>query len=224
MARGWILGGLVALGLVGTAHAGATHDAAVWASVSVVEPVGDGPVRGWFDGHARRGGPSFLAIVRPGVGLQVTDATSVWAGVGWIPVLADGKARHEGRLWQQVIGAGSAGPVAVQGRLRVEQRLGWTPEIGLRGRLLGRIAGRPTDPARPTWVVWDEVFVGANDTGWGGVRGLDQNRLFVGVAAPLAGGGKVELGALSVVLPREDLNLVWAFSLSVAPALRRREG
>lgn len=223
MAVGWSGWLVAAAGLLGTAHAGTTHDPAVWGALGIAERVGDGPVRVWVDGHARRGGANFLAIVRPGAGLQLSDTTSVWVGVAWIPVIGDeGKARHEGRLWQQVIGASDVGRVAVQGRLRVEQRFGWSPEVGVRGRLLGRVAGRPTDPTRPTWVVWDEVFVGANDTGWGAVRGLDQNRLFVGVAAPLAGGGKVEIGGLSVVLPREDLNVVWAASVSFAPALRRR--
>jgi hypothetical protein len=72
-------------------------------------------------------------------------------------------------------------------------------------------------------VAWDEVFVGLDGTRWGAVRGLDQNRLFVSASVPVDGGGRVEIGGLSVGTPRDDLRFTWGVAVYVFAGRRARQ-
>lgn len=218
------------LGMLGSppAQAQATHDVAVWTAV-LASPDLAGRTRLWFDGHARRNDAKFLAIVRPGLGLQLTDAVSGWVGYGWIPSVPDeGQTFHEHRIWEQIIADVKLGErLVLQSRTRLEQRFpGSGGPLALRLREFVRLTLRPEKPSRARLALWDELFVGLDDTDWGSVRGIDQNRLFVGVGLPVTHGGRVELGLLNVVLPRDDLNVTWAVAANWFPprAWRRDRG
>ena len=133
-------------------------------------------------------------ILRPGLTWRVTPSLFLTAGYGWTP----GWARTEGdrswgdltfvdehRAWQQVLWApvDPATGVAAQVRVRFEQRFRpGSSDVGARLRVLWR--GQAPISRNRLWmvVVWNELFVAAQDTDWGQRAGFDQNRAFVGFA------------------------------------------
>jgi hypothetical protein len=208
---------------VSPASAAPDVDSAVWAGGFATRDLGEGDGRLWFDVHARHGSAGFVGIVRPGLGLRLTDGSSAWVGGAWIVgVPDDGGPTHELRLWQQGLATARAARASWVGRLRFEQRWRDVDEVGLRLRLFAR-AGAADPAGRPSFVAWDEVFVGLNATRWGAVGGLDQNRLFLGASVPLDGGGRVEVGGLSVVMPRDGLRFTWGVAVNAFAGRRARE-
>ncbi len=90
----------------------------------------------------------------------------------------------EHRLWQQVLWVPSdarTGATAMA-RARLEQRVRpgqGRAEVRLRAMWRGQV---PFDRARRfSLIVWDEVFLGSSETGWGQPRGVDQIRTFAGL-------------------------------------------
>ncbi|TWU16418.1 DUF2490 domain-containing protein [Allorhodopirellula heiligendammensis] len=146
----------------------------------------DSRLRWWFDTHYRlRDDTSGFnqSIVRPGLGLTITDDQALWAGYAWIrtsPI--QGNDFDEHRFWQQWTAAPSAGDFRFLHRSRFEQRWLETGEdVGLRWRQLHRVQRILSDSPQWSLIVWDEIFFNLNDTDWGARAGLDQNRAFFGV-------------------------------------------
>ena len=171
----------------------------------------------WFDGHARKGGDSTVVIMRPGLGLRATPWLSLWAGYAWVPVFRAGERRDEHRFWQQLIATHATDDeIKLQSRTRFELRFADSgDDTGLRIREFVRAGWM-----KKSWVVqpvvWDELFVGLNDTDWGLSAGYDQNRLFVGVALPtVASWARFEAGYLFVHLNREVDQVIHALALNV---------
>lgn len=192
------------------AHA-QVQDIAAWTAV-LASPEISGRTRLWLDVHARRDAAAFLSIVRPGVGLQLTDQVSAWVGGAWIPTLPDdGALSSELRIWEQaIVNVQLGSEVGLSSRTRLEQRIsGGGGALGWRIREFVRLSIEPSTSDGPRLALWDEVFLGLNDTDWGAVAGFDQNRLFVGVGLPVAHGGRVELGVVNVVAQRDELRMTW---------------
>ncbi|MFT5358036.1 MAG: hypothetical protein ACI9KE_005273 [Polyangiales bacterium] len=163
----------------------------------------------WFDLHARRGEAGTVLIVRPGIGLAVTDWLSLWVGYAWVPVFTDGAgSRSEHRLWQQAILTRSIGGWTLQARTRFEQRFSEAGDVvGFRLRQFVRANWQPT--SAPVGVaVWDELFLGLNDTDWGAPAGFDQNRLFIGPFLQMTPWARLEAGYLFVYLRREPVDRI----------------
>lgn len=186
------------------------QDVQVWTSVAGTAKLNaesTGP-SAWLDLHLRRSGTGVLHIFRPGVGWRLRPNISLWAGYAWIPTLPDdGDARFEHRLWQQVIASHRTNRLGWTSRTRFEQRMaGSSADLGLRLRQFVRSGWDWREDGRYGLVVWDELFVGLNDTDWGAPAGIDQNRLFAGFF--LKSGAKVrgELGYLSLVVYRDSGN------------------
>ena len=183
---------LAALGLLTpTASAGdPEHDWGVWVAfagqghLSPGDP--DARWRAWLDLHAR-----FLddsdgfeqSIVRPGIGYDLDERSTVWLGYGWIRTdPASGKAFDEDRIWQQYTWGGPLGDYDFFWRSRLEQR--WIEDgddVGWRFRQFVRFT-RPLEAgSRLGFRTWDEGFFDLNDTDWGADTGFAQNRLFLGL-------------------------------------------
>lgn len=179
----------------------------------------------WLDVHARRGAAGTVVIARPGVGVEIFDWLSVWAGYGWVPVFDDasGGVVHEHRLWQQAIlqhGFRELG-LSLQSRTRVEQRFSEAGgDVGVRLRQFWRVNWQPSPEVPIGLAVWDELFVGFNDTDWGAPSGVDQNRVFVGPFLAMAPWARLEAGYLFAYLDRGASDLyahVVAVNLFVFP-------
>lgn len=107
------------------------------------------------------------------------------------------KNTHEDRLWEDIVyyfAAESDGRVSL--RTRLEHRY---LEEGDGKMLHGlREMIKVSIPTRygMNIVVWDECYFNINETAQG-VRGFDQNRLFIGVASKVATDSTLELGYLN---------------------------
>ena len=155
-----------------------------------------GPLHGrlwlWNDAHVRlyeSFAPSAI-LLRPGLSFQALPSLFATVGYAWTPSWARGDDDEltftdEHRAWQQLIWAprnDQTGAAAMfRGRLEQRFRPASGSEVGLRGRVLWR-GQVPLSAQHPLiFVLWDELFVGLHDTDWGQRRGVDQNRVFVGV-------------------------------------------
>ena len=145
----------------------------------------DSRLRWWFDGHYRLFDDSDgfgQSIIRPGIGLDVGENSTLWAGYGWIrtsPIQGDDIDEH--RIWQQWTWSRTADPLKFAARTRFEQRfIESSDDTGLRLRQFVRVQKNLGPCSGRTFVVWDELFIALNDTDWGQRGGFDQNRIFVG--------------------------------------------
>lgn len=144
-----------------------------------------GRLKWWFDGHLRfldDTGGFHQSIVRPGLGVSLTENTAVWAGYGWIETTPlTRKTFTEHRIWQQATWGDDYGDFSFALRSRLEQRFPETgDEMGLRFRQLVRAQHNLPQSPRLILVAWDEAFFHLNDTDWGARSGFDQNRAFAG--------------------------------------------
>lgn len=178
--------------------------------IVTVAPSEESRVRVWFDAHARRN-DGFLAIVRPGLGLDVGGGVTLWGGYAWVATVDPGLV-SEHRVWEQVTWNRSGKGIAGGLRGRLEQRFGEGRGIGVRFRGFGRLQLTVVDAV--SLVVWDEAFVGLNDAGWG-TPGVNQNRVFLGPALT-AGPIRAEVGGLGQHVLRDG---AWSFFPSVATNL-----
>lgn len=166
--------------------AAASSDTQLWGALAVTGAVNDDSrALVWFDGHARsRDNVSDLgvSIIRPGVGWRVNDKLSLWVGYASVVARRENAANlRENRIWQQAtfaIGEFAGGNFS--GRTRLEQRFSdLGNDTGWRIRQFVRYA-RPFEDTNYSFIAWNELFVGFNDTDWGARAGYDQNRTFIG--------------------------------------------
>lgn len=123
-------------------------------------------------------------ILRTALGRQVTDRISVWGGYAWIPRTLGPGTEHEHRIWEQLSATlPDAGKWTPSIRIRLEQRfLEQWGDSSHRLRMMGRLV-RPIDAQRRWLLVgWNELMLTLDDTAPGPWQGVDQNRLFGGLA------------------------------------------
>jgi len=220
--RTFALVAVVAVGLMaGRGHAAAQTDSEfqIWNAVLSTAKLKGGSLEpaAWFDGHARKGADSTVVILRPALGLQATPWLSAWAGYAWVPVFRGNERFDEHRFWQQLIAThATPSELKLQSRTRFEFRFADSgDDTGLRIREFVR-AGWMKKRWSVQPVVWDELFIGLNDTDWGQSAGYDQNRLFVGVALPtVATWARFEAGYLFVHLNRDTDQVFHVLALNV---------
>lgn len=190
LAIGWL-----ALG-TGVATAQTLDDTGLWLAA-----LGNGEIKAtsnnetpllwWFDAHYRLRDDTNgfnQAIIRPGLGIALSEQQALWVGYAWIPNSpVSGSDFDEHRFWQQWTAAQSYddlpwGDLRQLHRSRFEQR--WVEtgnDVGLRWRQMLREQLILTDSPQWSLIAWDELFFNLNDTDWGAKAGFDQNRAFLGV-------------------------------------------
>lgn len=144
----------------------------------------------WYwsmDTHARwrNEGQHFdTLILRPAVFYKLDPKTSLWLGYDTVNNHPDGRPSfRENRLWQQfTYQFDPIGDINILSRSRLEQRDREDfSEVAHRWRQMLRITGPSGLHPQLSWVVYDELFVQLNTTAWVTRKGIDQNRLFLGV-------------------------------------------
>jgi Protein of unknown function (DUF2490) len=212
MRSSWLGGLLFSMMLVGerSARAQTRTETQYWSSALLMaritgEKPADPGISGWFDVHARFGEDRNTAIVRPAIGYRFSGLVSGWLGYAWTPTwIDDGPALHEHRIWQQALVQGTEGILRYQIRPRLEQRFrADRDDVGVRFRLFLRSNWRLTSKFPLDIALWDELFLGLNETVWGQVAGYDQNRVFLGLSYTF-GVARVEAGYLNSVSRRLD--------------------
>lgn len=176
----------------------ADSDFQAWNAIALAGPAAEkSPWQYWFDGHFRfkdDASAMGVRILRPAIGYQVNDSLTLWLGVARIDVHGNQDINEE-RLWQQ-----ATFPIAsfwggqLSGRTRLEQRFrdDVAGDTGHRIRQFLRWSRRINDDW--SFVVWDELFIGLNDSDWGQLSGFDQNRLYVGPAWHMHKDWRLEVG------------------------------
>ncbi len=176
--------------LPGAAVSGVDEDFSVWGAIQGQGSFDrDNPsLKNWqwwmegqgrFSNDANRLGQS---IIRPGIGYQLSETTSIWLGYGWILTRPLGRAEtDEHRIWQQLNWKDSFSWGGLFSRTRLEQRfLSNGDDTGWRFRQFTKYT-RPLKWERLYLSLWDEVFVNINTTDFGAESGFGQNRAFVGL-------------------------------------------
>ena len=93
-------------------------------------------------------------------------------------------------------------------RSRFEQRFsGAGDDVGFRLREFARVGWSWREDGKFGLVLWDEVFLGFNETDWGAPSGLDQNRLFLGWYVKTEPNLRLEMGYLSLFVDRDQATL-----------------
>jgi hypothetical protein len=150
-------------------------------------------------------------IYRPGLGYYATPWLSLWGGYAFVerhaPVYA---AEH--RAWEQVQVFETVVPdvgLRLGARLRLEQRWlhGAGDDVANRLRLMvrGQIPLGRAEPPSLLAIVWDEIFVGLDETDWGAVQGVDRNRAFAGFGFQAIKQARLEVGYMLELVRRPHL-------------------
>ena len=88
--------------------------------------------------------------------------------------------------------------VTLTSRTRLEQRRREDfQDLGHRVRQMVRATTPSTWHPQLSWVVFDELFINLNQTEWGVRRGIDQNRLFLGMNWKFSDFSNVDVGYLN---------------------------
>jgi len=157
----------------------------------------------WFDAQARYfdlGSGINQYLVRPGVGYELSDNLTAWAGYARFRSRnRAGNVAYENRYWQQLTWtAGRRGNGTLSMRARLEQR-----SVSV-GNDLGLVLRFSTKYVRPigtggnaNLILGLEPFVNLKDTDWGGDSGIGQNRAFLGIGWRLGESVSLEAGYMN---------------------------
>ena len=156
-------------------------------------------------------GLSRLALreLQPGEALHGHGLT-FWGGYGFIPSFVAGTTdppRFEHRIWEQFIVNEKVKTVALQGRIRAEQRFrDGVDGVGQRLRIFGRAGFFFGQQSSWGWAIWDELLINLNETNAWPI-GFDQNRFFTGPFVQAQNGVRVEFGYFNFLVNRRDTGL-----------------
>jgi len=195
----------------------AEDDSGAWAVFSasggLTPHAEDNPWRYWFDAQYRAfdiGSGISQVLIRPGIGLNLDQGVSVWAGYAFVNTRSrTGERVDEHRPWQQVSWTAFSSVRGTLGlRLRLEQRFLETgDDTGWVLRTQVRYAHRLDENGRWQAVGFIEPFLALNDTDWGGDRGLTQHRVFLGAAYRINTALSLEFGYMNQYIERSGDDL-----------------
>lgn len=158
-------------------------------------------------------------ILRPALFYKLNPQTSVWVGYDSIMTHpAGGSAFRENRVWQQLQHQfDEVAGFTFTSRSRLEQRKREDfSDQSYRLRQMLRVTRPSGWHPGLSWLVYDELFINLNQTDWGVQRGIDQNRLFVGVNWTLSHVANVDVGYLNQYINTRHAdreNHVWMTTL-----------
>jgi len=160
-------------------------------------------------------------LLRPSLNYRLDDGFAVAAGYSYVRTNGPrGLLSEEHRSWQQASASlVNKTQLRLTSRTRIEQRFvdqrpgtGWRLRQQLRLNVpLGKTSGVEA-------LIWNESFVGLNQTVWGQRRDLDRIRTFVGATVPLSAKVRLEPGYLNQAVfrrGRDRMDHVLAANLSV---------
>ena len=198
-------------------------DFQVWGNITATGNFGfanpDNPflkkLKWWTEGQGRFGDNAShfsQALVRPGLGYQLNNTTSLWAGYAWAPTESPfAKVPFsEQRVWQQVLWRDKFSFGIVQARSRLEERMApqLGSDVGMRYRQLLKLSVPLSFAPGFSYIVQDEVFVALNTADWIPRRGLDNNRFFTGIGYAFTKEITGEIGYMNHYIVRRGANLM----------------
>lgn len=195
------------------AHA-TEEDVGIWGIFSTTDAfeTDNGPSRWryWFDGQARYfdiGSGINQYVLRPGVGYDVSENMSVWAGYGYFHSrTASGETVTENRFWQQLswnVAQMGGGELSMRARLE-ERSISSGDDLGLVLRYMAKYV-RPIGDSKGIDLIFSlEPFFKLTDTDWGGDAGLGQLRTVIGVGWKLTPKFGIETGYMNQFILRDN--------------------
>jgi hypothetical protein len=189
-------------------------DTGIWAIFSTTDAFetdsGTSRWRYWFDAQARYfdvGSGINQYVLRPGIGYDVSDNMSVWAGYGYFHSrTADGTTVTEDRFWQQLSwNAARMGGGVLSMRTRLEQRsISRGDDLGIVLRYMAKYV-RPIGESQGIDLILSvEPFFDLVDTDWSGDAGLAQVRAVIGVGWTLTPKFGIETGYMNQYVRRDN--------------------
>lgn len=182
--------------------AAAQDDGQAWGSVTATTAFSD-KVDATMEVHLRftdDAGRLGQTLLRPSLTYKLDHGFSLAAGYVYVRTNPVGPAlSDEHRTWQQIgYRFVQNEGIVLTGRTRLEQRFveggsgtGWRVRQQVRGALPVQRGSKVQA------ILWNETFIGLNDTAWGQRADFDQSRTFVGVGLPVAERTTVEIGYLN---------------------------
>ena len=230
-----LLSGLILSGPVAAAQfADDVSDFATWGNITAtgnfgfIDPKNETlkKVKWWAEGQGRFADDSSKfsqAIVRPGVGYQLTPTVSIWVGYAWTPTTTPfvKNTYDEHRVWQQVIWSDKFSWGRLTARSRVEERfvpdhIGTSHLPGDPSPANSAMAARYRQLIKASiplsfapgfsYIIQDEAFVSLIDTDWVPRRGFDQNRFFTGLGYAFTPQITGEVGYMNQYIIRRGAN------------------
>lgn len=204
---GWLP--LAAFCILSQTSARATeHDTGAWLVFSSTDRIGEeegtGRWRYWFDAQARFfdvGSGASQYVLRPGIGYDLNDKLTIWAGYARIFVQpAAGGRATENRYWQQLTWtAARRDKASLNMRVRLEQRsLSTGDDRGLVLRYQLKYVRQLPRNDRLDLILTVEPFFDLKSTDWGAESGLSQNRSFAGVGWSMSDAVSFEAGYMNL--------------------------
>ena len=157
--------------------------------------------RVWVEGQARfddNWNHWYQGMVRTALGYSLSDRATLWAGYTWLPTHNIGKdyiAQQD--IWPafRYVLPTDFGTLTL--RTMVETNFLRGDEVRVRPRQMIRFLHPLEFEPRLSLIAWDEFFVRANSTQWGGQSGFDQNRAFAGLGWTFNPNFRSEVGYLN---------------------------
>lgn len=144
-------------------------------------------------------------ILRPGIGYELTPATSLWVGYAWIYTEQpfSGLVVKENRIWQQLLWKKSFNQIDFTNRLRLEERF-FQPNTNTAWRLREFVKlAIPINQSPKLYLAsTNELFFHLNNFNNRPNRGFDQNRFFIGLGYKFTKTLVGELGYLNQYIRR----------------------
>ena len=187
--------------------AAADNEDSVWTVLTATDSFSttDGASRWhyWFDAQARYfdlGSGANQYLVRPGIGYEIGDNLSAWAGYARLRSRnRSGNVSDENRYWQQLSWTAArwnSGTLSI--RARLEQRsLSTGDDLGVVLRVLAKYVRSIGNDGKRYLSVGIEPFIDLRDTDWRGDSGMAQNRTSIGVGWRVARELNIEAGYMN---------------------------
>lgn len=140
-------------------------------------------------------------MVRTAIGYSLSDRATLWAGYTWLPTENIGKAYvSQQDVWPafRYVLPTNFGTFSFITMIESNFLLG--DDVRFRPRQMLRFMHPLTFEPRLNLIAWDEFFIRANKTRFGGQSGFDQNRAFAGLGWTFNKHFRAEAGYLNQYL------------------------
>lgn len=172
-------------------------------SLKVVDPRLE-KERIWLEGQSRfddNWNHWYQGMVRAAVGYSLSDRATIWAGYTWLPTQNVGKSYvSQQDVWPAFRYVLPTDIGTFSFRTMFESNFLKGDDVRFRPRQMLRFMHPLEFEPRLSLITWDEFFIRANSTKFGGQAGFDQNRAFAGLGWTFNSNFRAEAGYLNQYL------------------------
>ena len=143
----------------------------------------------------------YQGMVRVAAGYSLSDRATIWAGYTWLPTQNVGKDYiSQQDVWPAFRYVLPTEYGTISFRTMIESNFIKGSEVRVRPRQMIRFMHPFAFEPRLNLIAWDEFFIRANTTQFGGQSGFDQNRAFAGLGWTFNKNFRAEAGYLNQYL------------------------